>query len=56
MPPGLRTPEQVGTMVPSGFTRTAQPRKGTWLLKEPVRQSVTQRSPALSKREPMAYS
>ena len=26
------------------------------LLKEPVRQSVTQRSPALSKREPMAYS
>lgn len=49
-------PEQVGTMLPSGLMRSAQPRKRTSLLKEPVRQSVTHRSPALSKFEPMAYS
>ena len=53
---GLRMPLQVGTIVPSGLMRSAQPRKGTWLLNEPVRQSATQRSPALSKCEPKAYS
>ena len=40
----------------AGFTRTHQPRNGTLLLNEPVRQSTTQMSPFLSKREPNEYS
>ena len=31
MPPGERMPLHVGTIVPSGFTRTHQPRNGTLL-------------------------
>src|SRR5262249_4999345 len=55
-PPGERTPLVVGTILPSGVTLTAQPRNLLLLLNEPVRHSVTQMLPSLSKRDPKAYS
>ncbi len=56
MPPGERTPEQVGIVRPSGVIFTHQPRYLFLLLKEPVKQSVTQILPSLSNLDPKAYS
>ena len=56
MPPGERSPVQVGIILPSGVTRMAQPRNGLRLLSEPVRVSSSHRLPSRSNFDPMAYS
>jgi len=56
IPPGERMPLVVGIIFPSGVIRTHQPRKGTSLVKDPVRQRTTQRLPSRSNLEQNAYS
>ena len=56
MPPGERMPLHVGTIVPSGLTRSAQPRKGDLAGERAGEAEHDPEVAALSKREPKAYS